>query len=531
MRLRKYVCFISFLFFFSFFSRCLYAGAAYRDETNRYECLVGEIITIDVYKPKRISIVDPAILDVIKVKDTGLDIIGKKQGVTRIDVWTDSGRESFQVAVFMKDLKALKERVSRLLQKRLGISNVEIIPDKLNGKIMLKGKVSKQDKKNIEAVLAGFGGYIEDFLGIISEQRLVKINVNILELSKDFKNNLGFNWQNYLQVREEPYNSSTSDTTGVVTTLDRVATGKIFTINGLSRDALTSKINLLVQRGKGKILSQPQMVCLSGEEAKILVGGEVPIVRTTVNSNGRSTDVDYKEYGVVLKVRPKVEDGGKIKINIYTEVSSIDWANAVVADGISIPAFSKRDASTEVFLKSGQTVFIGGLIKNTQSKNISKLPALGTIPIIGALFRSKDFQNNKTDLVITLTPEIVSAGGDNSAEDLKKYKVKVVESNSGNLASVNLKKYISDIQREILSSLIYPPVAEEDMKQGDMLVSIHLVSDGSVLNVRMVKSSGYKILDDTVISTIKNIGRFPPFPPVIEEKELWINIPIVYKLD
>jgi len=272
------------------------------------------------------------------------------------------------------------------------------------------------------------------------------------------------------------------------------------------------------------------VVCLSGEEAKISVGGEVPVVTTTTGESGTATNVEYKEYGVILKIRPIVMENDMVKINLYTEVSDIDWINAVTASGISIPAFSKREASTELFIKTGETVFIGGLIKSDKSKDVEKIPAIGNIPVLGALFRSKDFQNDKTELVISLTPDIIKYGEDPILkEETDGYKVITGDPNTQ--PSNDLRKYIWNIQRKIISSLIYPPSAEEQAVQGEIKLSLHLFSDGTLSGVRVIQSSGHRVLDDTVIDTVKRLSPYEPFPSSMEEKEVWIEVPIVYSLN
>ncbi len=496
-----------------------------------YELMVGEIGRIDVTGAQRVSILNPDFLDVVKVTPGYIDILGKKQGITQVDVWTASGKESYSVNVFEKNLADIKTKLSEILYKKLGLNNIEIIVNKLNGKLILKGEATKDDIDKIVTLTLPFKDYVENLIVAKVERDLVKIDVEILELNKDFEDNLGFDWQNYINVREEPYVAGGEDS-GISTTLDRWGKGKLFTkVVSLSRDALTTRINMLVKRNKGKILSQPKLMCLSGEEAKILVGGEVPVVTTTANQTGSSTNVEYKEYGVILKIRPRVTEEDMLKINLYTEVSDIDWANAVTASGIIIPAFSKRNASTDLFLKPGETIFIGGLIQNSVSKNIEKLPALGNIPIVGALFRSKDFQDEKTELVIALTPELIKY--ENEDKELKKLAQgsRLVSPFENETIGGDLSMYVADIQRKILATVVYPPSAEEDSWQGEMKLSLHLVSNGSLLNAQVLRSSGYPELDDAVLKTVRSLAPYPAFPERIEEKELWIEVPIVFELE
>ena len=170
---------------------------------------------------------------------------------------------------------------------------------------------------------------------------------------------------------------------------------------GVSVDVL---IQALESRNLARTLAEPNLVALSGETASFLAGGEVPI--PTSQGDGQIS-VDYKEYGIRLNFTPVVLDGGLINLALEPEVSQVDLATTVQANGISVPGFITRRASTTVELRDGQSFAIAGLLQSVNSRRQTQLPWVGHIPILGALFRSSSYQRDETDLVIIVTPHLV----------------------------------------------------------------------------------------------------------------------------
>ena len=165
-------------------------------------------------------------------------------------------------------------------------------------------------------------------------------------------------------------------------------------------------LNYLATQGVATILTETTLVTTEEQTAKFHAGGEILIKTQGVTSEGQPT-VSYepKEYGIILEMlASKIVNDGYIDLNINTKSTKLDWANAV--DGI--PSFKNQSVETKVIIKDSTTIVLGGLIDNKDSKNLTKIPVLGDIPIIGNLFRSKDFQNGNSELVFFITPEIVN---------------------------------------------------------------------------------------------------------------------------
>ncbi len=170
-----------------------------------------------------------------------------------------------------------------------------------------------------------------------------------------------------------------------------------------------AQVDALVQNNLAKVLSEPNLLVDDGAQADILVGGEIPIPISSGGAGGLQTvTVEWKEFGVRLEVEPTILEGGeKLNLKVAPEVSSLDYGNAITIGGFQLPALRSRKATTEVTVADRQSLILGGLLQSTDAKTIRKIPLLGDIPIIGELFKHRDFQENKSELVIAVTPEIV----------------------------------------------------------------------------------------------------------------------------
>jgi len=164
-------------------------------------------------------------------------------------------------------------------------------------------------------------------------------------------------------------------------------------------------IEALESQGLARTLSEPSLTALSGQEASFLAGGEFPV--PVVGDNGQVT-IDYRPFGVQLAFTPRVLDGGVINLLMNAAVSSVDQATIVTANGVSVPAFRRRQASTTVELRDGESFVVAGLLQDDFTGGTRRVPWLGDLPILGALFRSSDFQRSQSELMIFVTAHLVS---------------------------------------------------------------------------------------------------------------------------
>lgn len=492
--------------------------------------IAGEATVISVKSPQRASVVNPEIADIVKISDKEVIVVGKKVGDTALIIWDKEGKRVYNVSVFTEDLERLQKKVEKLITKDLKIGGITIKKNESTSKLMLIGEVALLEKEQIDKVIQPFAEKIDNLLTVKKESKLIEIEARILELSKTELDKIGVKWMEHLQIRQEPYQApATTTTTGVQTTLNVIKPWTaVWGMAFWSRDALHARIDMLIRDGKGRELSRPKLLCLSGEEAKLIVGGEVPYLSgSTTGVAGTSISIQYREYGVILTMRPTALSGNKIFTSLKAEVSELDWENAIIVSSIRVPAFTKREATTVLNLNSDDTIFIAGLIKNKESEGVDKLPALGNVPILGALFRSKEFRNNETELVISLTPRLVQQKEPHKEEEAKGQPIENLRGYGGT-QTPQLQEYIARVQRTILESISYPTELLHSGWEGVVVLKINILNSGEVRQVKVERSSGYTIFDEEAVRHVKSLV-LSPFPQGIYLEELEITIPIVYR--
>ena len=282
--------------------------------------------------------------------------------------------------------------------------------DKATNSLLFYGTASEAQK--IRVVL--------DQIDIPYEQ--VSLEAQVMSINKTDSKNLGIEWEwsKAPQSYEEytPEKITIDATTGKITSsepaeitrassFNKGTTGGIISF-GRSPDGLpyefyyAAKINALINNGKANILSKPKITTINGKEATINIGGEVPIPTLTVSDKTTTTTYEYKETGIILKYTPRVNDDGYITAKIHTEVSTPTYD----ADAKAY-RFNKRSADTQVRLKDGETMVIGGLIGSDESKVMSKIPFLGDLPILGRFFSNVNNSKNESEVIIFVTARIV----------------------------------------------------------------------------------------------------------------------------
>lgn len=495
---------------------------------------LGEPKIISISNPRRIVIGNPNIADVTNVTWHEITLTPKAEGSTTLVFWDNFGEQSYRIKVFAEDINEVKRRIDNLLE-RLNLPQVYTHAQEEEARIILLGKIkSSQDRERIISALGPLKEKIIDLIILKEEEAVVEIDVQVLELSKDATNTLGFTWPGSITLTE-----SSGPTTTAVTGLK-----KIFHISDYTRSAFNITLDALVQEGKARILSRPRLACQSGKEAELLVGGEKPVLTTAVaaTTGAQATAVEYKEFGIKLKIKPTVMEEGRIKLALNVEVSELG-DTAIIIGSESQPTakafpLSKRTASTELFINDNQTMAIGGLVKQKTEEDIRKVPWLGDIPILGLLFRKKQTKigggqgtKGDTELFITLTPTIIS-----EKKEVKEVKKEPIISSHSYATSEKrtdtpVREYAKLIQKLILENLTYPASAKEAGFQGTVKLGLHIYQNGELLEAKIKNPSGYKILDDNVLRIAQEISTYPPFPSSIEQEELWIDIPIVYQSD
>jgi pilus assembly protein CpaC len=232
----------------------------------------------------------------------------------------------------------------------------------------------------------------------LSKKPMIEVAVEIMEIDSQSALQAGLSWGSVTT------SNSASSTTPNNITISENSPPSLLSLGSFTRDSLTASVQLLINRGKAKILSKPKLLTISGEEASFLAGGEIPYA--TTNKEG-SANVEWKPYGVKLKIKPTIDGSENIDASLRAEVSEIDNSNGIISSGIVIPALKTRWAETSVYMKSGNTLVIAGLIDDESQKTTSGVPLISDIPIIGELFRFTNDQKSQTELVIFVTPTLI----------------------------------------------------------------------------------------------------------------------------
>jgi pilus assembly protein CpaC len=474
-------------------------------EEAEINLLLGELKVFPVDSPKRIAVGDPAIADVSIISNKEIMLMAKSVGSTSLIIWDKSDRSfSYTVHVAGKDMTATVRQLENILEV-LNFKDVTVRPQV--DRIFLMGNVSSPEElKHLQEAISPFKADVVNLVSVKERKQMVQIEAEVLEVTKEDTLKLGLTW------------GGDTSGTGIVEIGSQLPTSPVGNLPGVflsswTREQLNATINSLITDNKAKTLSSPRVVAVSGKEANILVGGEIPVVTTTAVGGGTTTNVEYKPYGISLKIKPTVQDEDEIKTTLRAEVSEIDNVNAVVVEGISIPALKTRTAETEVVLKSGFSLVIGGLIKNEESKNISRVPFLSKVPILGELFKSRDFSEGKTDLVITITPTIIK-------EQPKAQEEKVT-------AASPTSTYARSIQETIARAIRYPEGLEGF--EGQVKIRMYLLSDGTLEDAVVLESSGIQALDSAILRIVKLLSPYPPFPSQIKKRRLQLDLPVIYQ--
>lgn len=378
----------------------------------------------------RLSVGDAKIADVILLNPSEVYLLGKSVGSTNLILWNKANDATIIDIAVGIDTVALQSRLAQLLASEKDI-RITTAADTL----ILSGTVS--DVVKADQVLALANAYVQrsarsgqsgamvqsangsaaapaggqqssapkivNMLAIAAPQQ-VMLEVKVAEVSKTLVDQLGASM-------------GASKTSGgwTYSLLSNLLSNNPSRVGGFSNSKASDFWLLDAQKRDGlvKVLAEPTIMAISGQEASFLAGGKIFIPVSQTNNNGIPTiTLEEKEFGVAVKFTPTVLDGGRINLKVAPEVSDLNKEGiGITATGISttaiLPSFTTRRATTTVQLQDGQSFAIGGLIKNNVTANIKALPLLGEVPVLGALFRSSEFQNDRSELVFIITPHLV----------------------------------------------------------------------------------------------------------------------------
>jgi len=376
--------------------------------TEKITLSVGKSVIIDVAeRVKRISMDSKGIADYHLLDPQKIIVTGKSVGSTRITLWRDdqavSGVIDIEVA---PNVNELKMKIHELFPEE---KNVKVTG--ANGTLTLSGTAS--NSANLAQILALAQAYAPKGQGgnnaatvinlvEVGGVHQVMLEVRVAEMSRSTLKRLNINFNvSYI-------GNQGAFSLGFLPGVMDVPFGNISALYRSGNATWSAIIDALKEDGLTKVLAEPTLITMSGKRANFLAGGEYPIpVPQSGTGVGTTITIEYKTFGVGLNFTPTVLSNNRISMEVNPEVSDLDFSNAVRFQGFVVPGLTTRRVSTVIELADGQSFAIAGLLRDDLREVISKFPVLGDIPILGALFRSTEYQKNETELIVIVTPHLV----------------------------------------------------------------------------------------------------------------------------
>lgn len=369
------------------------------------QLFVGDSRVLDA-RTERVAVGNGKVVSVSPVGGAQLVLIGLTPGSTVVQLWLRGGgmhRIAVQVAA--------NDPASMLLTVEGLIHGVQGVQARLHGdRIVLEGEAADaRARERAAAVAALYPGTVLDFVAKPGWEVMVHVDVRIVEFRRGGLRELGIRWRDEIDGPSAGVIADflVNDRFRVLPAESRIPEDAFDPLPtktgwrgylGLS-SVLDSRLRLLEQAGEATLVAEPRLSCRSGGSARFVAGGEIPV--PVVNGVG-STDVEYREYGVILDVKPVADANGAISARIETELSQIDPAQRVAG----IPGLLKRRSVTDVNLRAGETLVIAGLASRLRSLDDSGIPGLARVPVAGRLFGVRGRRSEDTEVVIFLTPRI-----------------------------------------------------------------------------------------------------------------------------
>lgn len=426
------------------------AETTYADSTNELSVTVGKSVLVDCAQPiQRVAVGVGDIAEATAISPTEIMVDGKAAGETSLIIWDiHGGRQFFNVTVRAQATVTgdSLDAIRRELRAELPGQTIRVSYS--NNNIFLRGTVSDLVSSSRAVQIASSAGKVVNLLDVdvpkADPQILIK--VRFASVDRNRARQLGINL----------FNLGLGNAVGGVTTTQFSppsilggSTGSAGSagVTGVAGSATFSNefnllayfpglgvgadISALETKGIVQVLAEPNVLATNGKEASFLAGGEFPYPVAQGSTGGLSTvTIEFKEYGIRINFIPTITPRGTIHLQVAPEVSSLDYTNEVNISGFLVPGITSRRVNTEVELADGESFMIGGLLDKSTSDNFSKIPFLGDIPIIGKLFQSEQRTKNDSELIVIVTPEIVSPFAANAALPTPNYPVPFIPPNS-----------------------------------------------------------------------------------------------------
>ncbi len=384
---------------------CLQTSAAYAEPpVVSIELNKGELVRLST-PAASVMVADPSIADIQVVSPRAVYVHAKAVGETSFLALDKSDERIYEATI------EVTHNISKLQR-----TMKQVVPDAdvqfktVDGGLVIEGFTdTPQESETIHNIASGFltnGQQVLNMLTTAGSDQ-VTLKVKVAEVSRNELKRFGINLSSLLTEGNFAFQVLQGRTTGAVGALTRNGSDNTIGLNWTGRgDSVSGVMDALQEDGLVSVLAEPTLTTTTGKTANFLAGGEVPI--PSVDADG-AVSVTYRKFGISLDFTPTVLSDGKISLAVTPEVSSISSVNSLqVSSSVNyaVPSLQVRRAQTTVELGSGQSFAIAGLFKNDRNNSIDRFPGLGDVPVLGSLFRSHNFQNDQTELVIIVTPYI-----------------------------------------------------------------------------------------------------------------------------
>lgn len=416
--------------------------AVVSDSTRELSVAVGMSVLVDTTKPiERVAVGLGDYAEATAITPTEILVNGKTAGETTMIIWEKDGTRQF-ISLDVRPVTVLtKDRLDIVrseLDTELPGQQLKVSSD--GSVVFLRGTVNDLSDSDRAVQIASTAGKVVNLLYVkvppAEPQILLKVRFASIDRTKTKQ--LGINL----------FTSGLGNVIGTVSTGQGTSTS-VSTVNNVANISTASSgsptltayfpglgigatIDALESKGVVQILAEPNLLAANGKQASFLAGGEYPfpVVQGGAAGSGPTVTIQFKEYGVRLNFIPTITPRGTIRLQVAPEVSSLDFTNAVQLSGFEVPAIASRKVKTEVELGEGQSFALGGLLDNRETETFEKIPFLGDIPILGKFFQSMNRTRTNTELIVIVTPEIVSPSPASSPIAVPQYPEKFMEPNS-----------------------------------------------------------------------------------------------------
>jgi pilus assembly protein CpaC len=395
---------------------------SFSDSENELAVEVGKTVLVDTAKPiARVAVGLGDVAMVSAVNPNELMVNGKKAGQTSLIIWdATGGRQFFNIAVHadMSDTTNGLEAVRHELSLELPQEPVDV--SMANGTLFLRGTVKDLTSSARAVKIAETFGKVVNLLDVdvpkSPSQILLKVRFASVDRSLEkqlginiFSTGLGNVLAGTSTGQFSPPSVSGGGVGGTTTGGTATVSNELNVFAFLPGHDIGATLQALESKSVVEVLAEPNVMAANGKQASFLAGGEFPYPIVQGSSTGGATvTIMFKEYGIRLNFIPTITPQGTIRLQVAPEVSALDYTNEVTVSGFEVPGITTRKVNTEVELRDGQSFMISGLLDNTENETFEKIPFIGDVPILGKLFQSMVRTKNNTELIVIVTPEIVS---------------------------------------------------------------------------------------------------------------------------